>query len=166
MHIPLKSVSILRRTFLLVVALGAGTACYTYSPVEQPRPGTAVRASLTVEGSVRQSEYLGEPIRSLSGKFVSTDAGSVHLDVITGASRGIFNDIVLHDTLSIPTGQIVVMEQREISWLRTGIVTVGAAVIAATAIGSLTGGGDNVDGDLGNGTTFERIRIPIFRIGR
>jgi hypothetical protein len=156
----------LRRLVLLAVAAGAGTACYTYRPLEQPMPGAAVRASLTVEGAVRQSEYLGEPIRSLSGKFVSTDAGGVHLDVITGASRGIFNDIVLRDTLSIPTNQIVVMEAREIHWLRTGIVAAGAALIAGVAIGSLTGGGENVEGSGPPPEGFEGILIPIFRIGR
>ena len=159
------SMTLLRRAALLAVAVGMSTACYSYRPIEQPRPGSAVRASLTVEGAVRQSEFLGEPIRSLTGKFVTTDAAGVHLDIITGASRGTFNDIVLRDTLAIPTNQIVVMEERELSWIRTGVLTVGAAIVAGVAIGSLTGGGENIDGGSDPGTSFDRIRIPWFRIG-
>lgn len=156
-----------RRMLLIASVICVSSACYTYTPVEQPMPGAQVRAALTVEGSVRQSEFLGEPIRSLSGRFVSSDANAVQLDIVTASSRGTFNDIVLRDTLAIPAAQIVVMEEREISWLRTAVVFAAAATVGVVAISSLTNGGEDVDTSGGPPpVTFDRIRIPIFRFGR
>lgn len=153
-----------------MVALGAllslGSGCYTYQVVQQPRSGAEVRAVLTVEGAVRQSERLGQPIRSLSGRFVAGDDARLHLDVITGQSRGTFNDIVLRDTLAVPRDQIVALEEREVSWIRTALVGVAAAAVAVVAIGSVTSGGGDIEGGSGPGTQFEPVGIPFFRIGR
>ncbi len=151
---------------LVGLTLAVASACYTYKPVEQPAPGAAVRAALTVEGAVRQSEFLGEPVRSLSGKFVSRDADAVRLDIITGASRGTFNNIVLRDTLAIPTDQIITLEEREISWVKTAIVFAAVATITALGVGTLTGGGEDIDTGNPPITVFEGIRIPVFRITR
>lgn len=150
-----------------VIALCAlfSTACYTYQIVESPAPGTNVRAALTVEGAVRQSEFLGEPVRNLSGRLVTADDDLVRLDVITASSRGTFNDIVIRDTLSIPGDQIVALEQREVSWIRTGVIAAAITTVAVVGISSLTSGGENIDGGGEPGTTFEGIRFPIFRIG-
>ncbi len=157
---------LLKASMAVATALFVGSACYTYRPVESPTPGAAVRASLTVEGSVRQSEYLGTATRSLSGKFVSAAANELRLDVITAQSRGTFNDIILRDTLSIPTDQVVVLEEREISWLKTGIIAVAVTTVAAIGFGSVTSGGGDSSSPGPPPTTFEGISFPIFQWGR
>lgn len=155
----------LSRVATLALLAMASTACYTYQVVETPAPGTNVRAALTVEGAVRQSEFLGEPVRNLSGKLVTADENVVRLDVITASSRGTFNDIVIRDTLSIPGDQIVALEQREVSWIRTALIAAAVTTVGVVGISSLTSGGENIDGGGEPGTTFEGIRFPIFRIG-
>ena len=150
----------------IAAILFVGSACYTYRPIENPEPGAPVRASLTVEGSVRQSEYLGTATRSLSGKFVSAAANEVQLDVITAQSRGTFNDIILRDTLTIPNDQVVLLEGREISWLKTGIIAVAVTTVAALGFGSVTSGGGESSGDGPPSTTLDRISFPIFQWGR
>ncbi len=142
------------------------SACFRYVPVENPPPGAEVRASLSVEGAVRQSERLGQPVRSLSGKLVGFDNGDVQLDIITAASRGTFNDIVLRDTLAIPRDQVLVIEQREISWVRTGLVAVGVTAAAIAGIASVTSGGQDIDGGGMPPPVADRIMIPLITISR
>lgn len=141
-------------------------ACYTYAPVQAPMPGAHVRASLTVEGAVRQSEILGRPSRNLNGKFVSLDSGMLALDVITASTRGQLREIVLRDTLRIPLDQLVVLEERELSWVRTGVVAAGLAVAAVVGVNSLTSGGEVDPGNSGPTVPLDRITIPLFQIRR
>jgi len=141
-------------------------ACYVYAPIEQPSPGDAVRASLTVEGAVRQSEALGEPIRNFNGRLVSLDSEVLALDIITASTRGQLREIVLRDTLMIPREQVMLIEGRELSWVRTGVIGAGAAAVVAVIFNSLTSGGENVPGDGGPIDGLDGITIPIFSIRR
>jgi len=142
------------------------SGCFTYQTVETPPPGADVRAVLTTEGAVVQSELFGEPIRSLSGKMVSTDAETVRLDVITGQSRGNFNDIILRDTLSVPRAHIVEMEQRDVAWVRTALIGAGVVGVAIFGIASATNGSGGNGGDGPAPPTSDVIRIPFFSWSR
>ena len=101
-----------RIRFLAVVTFPFVSACYTYAPVRTPEPGSQVRAGLTVEGAVRQSDILGRPVRNLNGRLVSMDADEVALDVIVASTRGQLQEIVLRDTLRIPMEHLEGLQQR------------------------------------------------------
>ena len=151
---------------LVALSLPLMAACYVYVPVEQPSPGSQVRASLTVEGAVRQSDVMGRPMRNFNGRFVSLDSETLALDVITASTRGQLREIVLRDTLSIPRDQVMVIEGRELSWVRTGVIGAGAAAAVVVIFNSLTSGGENVPGDGGPIDGLDGITIPIFQIRR
>ena len=152
------------RRALVAALLPLVTACYVYTPVQAPMPGTPVRAALTVEGAVRQSEVMGQPIRNFTGRLVSLDSETLALDVITASTRGQLREIVLRDTLMIPMDQVTMIESREISWIRTGVVGAGVATAVAVVINSLTSGGENDPADGGPVDALDRVTIPIFQI--
>ena len=154
------------RIVALAAVLPLVAACYTYAPAQAPMPGAPVRAALTVEGAVRQSEMWGEPVRNFTGRLVSLDSEFLQIDVITASTRGQLNEIILRDTLRIPMREVEQVEERRISWLRTGIVGGGMAVVVGSILNSLSGGGGDVEGGGDLPPVADRITIPIFQIRR
>ena len=156
------------KTFAVGVALQFSmlAGCYTYAPVATPAPGAHVRASLTVEGAVRQSEVLGRPERTLTGRIVSLDDQALALDVITASTRGQLREIVLRDTLVIAVDQVTAIEERRLSWARTGVVFAGFVVGGFLLVNNLTAGGEVDSGTEGPTVPLDRITIPIFQIRR
>ncbi len=152
--------------FLVAALMPLMCGCYVYMPVQAPRPGTQVRAALTVEGAVRQSELLGRPTRNFNGRLVSLDDQALRLDVITASTRGQLREIVLRDTLSIPRHQVLELETRELSWARTGVVAAGVGTAVYVILKSLTSGGENIDSGGPPPDGFDRVTIPIFSIRR
>ncbi len=131
---------------LPLLAAAAAGGCYTYEPIEAPRPGTDVRARLEVEAAVRRSEAVGEPVRFVSGSVVMYDGDRVSIDVLVAKVQSTFQNVELRDTVTFARTELAEILERRLAPVRTAVfvagVTVGTALLVA-ALAGVAGGGDD-----------------------
>ncbi len=155
------------RTGLVLVAIVSSAACYEYIPVaETPAPGQRVRARLTIEGAVRQSELLGEPLRSVEGAVVEANGDHLALDVVRARGQTSFQNFVLKDTFLIPRNELQAVELRRLSTWRSVALGVGIGAAALLAIDRVVSAGGNETSDGGPGTGFAILQGSIRFGGR
>jgi hypothetical protein len=136
-------------TLLLPLAL---PGCYTWRPVEHPRPGSDVRVRLNAEAAVRRSEGRDEPVVFLDGRVVREDADRLTLDVLIARDVSQFRNVELRDTVLVGHGEVQSILARELSTTRS-LVFAGAMGVAAFAIVSginAIAGGNEGEPDPGN----------------
>jgi hypothetical protein len=143
------------------LALLVTTGCYTYSPVQAPRPGMEVRARLSNEAALRRSQGLDEPILRLDGIVVESSPESISLDVLVARSSSVFQNVMLRDTVQLQSSEIQSILTRKLSVPRTALFTVGAI---AAAFGIIKGI-DQVVGGTGEsppgGNPTLRFPLPV-----
>lgn len=125
----------------LALLLLASSGCHTFEPatVESLSPGHGVRARLSVVGVERVSERLGEEIPVLEGTFVSADSESVLFHVWrTDLAVRTFQPGQIE--VPLPRGEIVGLERKRLSLLRTGALSAGIAGGVYLLLRSLWGG--------------------------
>jgi hypothetical protein len=145
-----------------MLCLALSTGCYTFVPVESPRPGMEVRARLRTEAAVRRSAGLDEPILRLDGRIVEANESSVALDVIVARTNSTFQDMVIRDTVRLETTEIQSVMARKFSPRQTALVTIGAGLAAfafVKGIDQFVGGTGEDDG--GGDPTFT---APVFSL--
>ncbi len=152
---------------LLVGTLLAANGCYTYlsTPLEEVAPGTPVRIRLTAAEAGRLVEQRLTEDRLLTGTLVEQDDGQVLVDTSVGhndAERGMRAVV---QRLSVPTHEVLEIEQRHLDKGRTGVV-VGVGAVAAGVIIALQARGGGGSADNTGGGTQESRRVPIlsFRV--
>jgi hypothetical protein len=149
------------RAHTLLTAFGfvLCAGCYSYSPVQSPRPGMEVRARLNTEAAVRRSQGLEEPVVRLEGIVVESSPEAISLDVLVARSSSAFQNVVIRDTVQLQTSEIQSLLSRRISVPRTALFTAGgiaATFLLVKGIDQITGGtGESPPG--GNPT----LRIPL-----
>ena len=153
----------------LTAALLVGflTGCYTYRPLTgPPADGASIRAVLTAEAAVRESELRGELIQFMDGTVVGTGGDSVSISVVANRAIGSTHVRDLRQVVKLGRDDVTLFSERQMSWAKTALVVVGAAGGVALLLGTLEAGG-NAGGDGGGGDTALRggFRIPI-PIGR
>ena len=139
------------------------TGCYTYSPIESPRPGMEVRAQLETEAAVRRSAGLDDPITRYDGMLVEVTSEEYALDVLIARSTSVFQEIEIRDTVRLPRTEVRSVLERRFSAVRTGLVTVAAAAAAAAVVlgvDAIVGGTGEDDGD----PDPTAIRVPFFSL--
>ncbi|MGH7466607.1 MAG: hypothetical protein ACRENP_01340 [Longimicrobiales bacterium] len=149
------------RAVLVSMCAAVSTACYSYVPVQSPRPGMDVRARLTTEAAVRRSQGLDDPIVRLDGRIVESTASSLSLDVLVARSSSAFQDIVIRDTVRLEIAEIQSIMASKVSPWRTALFTLGAAAAAfgvVKGIDQIVGGTGEEDG--GGDPAFT---VPIVR---
>ncbi len=124
----------------LVVAL---SGCFGYVPVldGDPEPDANVRLRLSSQASAEISAQAGQSIRSVEGTLLQTTPDSLVVDVHWGAIYAGTPFEGRRDTLSFARSDVVEVDRREISRLRTGFVVGGLAAAAVLILRSFTGGG-------------------------
>ena len=149
----------LRHHVLLPTLCVVCAGCYSYAPVQSPRPGMEVRARLHTDAAVRRSQGLEDPVVRVEGIVVESSTEAISLDVLVARSSSAFQNVVIRDTVQLQTSEIQSLLIRKISVPRTVLFVVGGA--AATfalvkGIDQITGGtGESPPG--GNPT----MRIPL-----
>jgi hypothetical protein len=132
-----------RSTLVCVLPLLLSTACYRYVPVQTVQPGMDVRAQLTSAAAVRRSEGHDEPIMRYEGIIVGVASDTVTLDVLVARASGALQDVVIRDTLSIPTAEIQTILRRKLSVTKSALFTLAAgasAVAIVVGIDQVVGG--------------------------
>ena len=99
------------------------TGCYGYvavPSVQSVQRGMDVRAQLTSDAAVRHSQGRDEPIMRYEGVIVDVAPDTLTLDVLVARVSGAVQDVVIRDTVNIPTGEIQSMLRRKLSVLGIG----------------------------------------------
>ena len=123
-------------------------ACYSYTPVNTPAPGMDVRARLKPDAAVKRSEGLDDAIMRFDGTVTQVTPDALTLHVILARSSSGLQDVVLRDTVRLPTAEIQSITQRQLSVGRTAlfVVAVGAAAVGLIkGIEEVVGGTDDTD---------------------
>ena len=151
---------------LYLVPFVAG--CYSYAPIEPAAApaGSEVRARITGAASDRIAPLLGTfDNRILVGSVVENDAGTMVLQVPTGAMSNVAASVVqLKSRVPVVPGDLVSLERRAVDVRRTSLLVGGIlAGIAAGVTVALRSGGE---GDPGKGPPDPPPinRIPIWRL--
>lgn len=151
------------RTIGCVLGAAVASGCYTYVPMEQPRPQTEVRVTVPIRSAVDRPNREPETY-SVEGVLVSA-SDTVVLETRSRAEAGAFREVVRLDTLRVARGSIMSLDEKVFSTPKTiGLtaVLVGGAVGLVSGLLSITTGDDGDGGPDGGGDT-NQIRIdPIF----
>lgn len=147
-----------RRTstaLLLLATLSLSAGCYTFesSTIEAVRPGMDLRARLSPSGVETVTELTGEPRTSVDGRLERMDGETVVLSVWrTDLIGSNFEPGRLE--LPLPRAQIVGLEEKRLSHLRTGGVVAGITAGLYLFVRVVWGG---VGGILSSGPGGEEI---------
>jgi hypothetical protein len=114
---------------VLAVAALAGSACYSYVPVDAaaPPPGEDVRLFVTQQGAAEFSEVapVDGPIPDLRGRVVGREGSDLLLAVEVTSRQVGLRAIGLEQTVRIPIGEILSIERRVLNKPSTVAVVVG-----------------------------------------
>ncbi|MDH3225341.1 MAG: hypothetical protein OEO23_16590, partial [Gemmatimonadota bacterium] len=136
-----------------VLAIWISGACYSYVPIQGPAPvGTDVRARLTTEKALQESELLGVITQDYQGRVMGVTSDSLMISVISARAVGPTQTQTARRIVGLSMTQVAGLERRELSGVRTtAAVLGGAGVMAAMVAGILEVGGDGGDGGGGSG---------------
>ena len=155
----------LQRFVLLAMIVGSGSACYSYAPHAGPVvPGESVRARLDVEASVRRSELLGEATRSVEGRVLNVAPnGDLQIEVLLGRNVAAFpGEDRLTRTFELAPDEIVALERRQFSLIKTAALSaIGIAITSVAIQRAVTGGDDGGGSGPGRGFSLIFGSIPI-----
>ncbi|NNF26605.1 MAG: hypothetical protein HKN73_05265 [Gemmatimonadetes bacterium] len=133
------------RVLMGLLAAWVSGACYSYVPLDGPAPvGTEVRARLTTEKALEESELLGVLTQDYEGRVMGVTSDSLMLSVIAARAVGPSHVQTARRTVGLSMTGVAGLEERQLSGVRTAAaVAGGAGVIAALVAGVLTVGGDS-----------------------
>ncbi|MEZ4423580.1 MAG: hypothetical protein R3E98_09230 [Gemmatimonadota bacterium] len=148
--LPSSRTALLRpaRASLLAVLLGS-TACYTYHPVEAPRPisGERVRMELSGAGRDRIRETNGVDLPELSGTVLDADRDAVTLEVRLDGRRLGYGSAMFIDTLQVARADTRDIGVRTLSTPRTILAVAGGVAAVAGAFALFKSDASGLPGD-------------------
>ena len=153
-----------RPLYLMPLLVG----CYSYTPIDftAAPAGSEVRARITGAAMDRVAPLLGSfDTRVLTGSVVENNAGTMLVEVPTGAMSNVVANVVqLHARIPLSAADMVSLEQRKLDVGRTsvlaGAIVAGLGVAVAAAIHA--GGGSSEEGKQ-PGEPPPINRIPLWR---
>ncbi len=115
--------------------------CYVTTPVATnpaPAPGSKLHIQLTDAGSASLAQYLGPNVFYVDGRLVSqTDTGmAVSVNAVTLHSGN--EQYWKGETVSLPQSSIATVQEKRISWWRSGVLAGGIMAVLGT-IGAVSG---------------------------
>jgi hypothetical protein len=149
---------------VLLSALPALSACYSYAPVDSQAPaptGGYVALRISDRGRVGLNDRFGEGIQEISGRVIEQDANDVVLSV--DHVRNLEGETTrwAGDTTRVNRNYVGFMTQRRFSSAKTSLVAVGAAAaIYVMAVNGLIGGGQDVENNDDPNAGKASIRRP------
>ena len=132
---------------LLLLAFGL-SGCFSYQAVldGNPEPDSEVRLRLSAPAAVALSERTGRTVRSVEGVLLQSTPDSLTVDVRWGAIYAGTPFEGRRDILAFHRSEVVEIDRREFSRVRTGIVAGGLTAAALLILRSFTGGGGDQGG--------------------
>ncbi len=152
-----RRIGILLSTSLLVTA-----GCFHYVPTRlgETSPGMEVRVQVSPEQAGLVNQQLGTRGESIRGRLVDQFDGAVLIE-----SRVLGSPTRMYQRVRIPLGEVVGVEARKLSHLKTGFL-IGVLTATTTAvIADVFSGGTNQQDNPSDGIN-NRIMIPLFRFYR
>lgn len=139
------------------------TGCYSYIPLEGPAPvGSEVRAHLTDEIALKESELTGVLTQDYSGRVMAVTSDSLMLSIISARAVGAAQTQTARRIVGLPMTGVDGLEERKLSGVRTALaVAGGGAAVVAIVGGILTVGGNGGGDDNGGGETAFRFFWPF-----
>lgn len=134
------------RTALYFLATAASTGCFRYVPatLDAVPVGAEVRAVVSTEAQVRLRDSLSLDARPLTGALVERETDRVMFQVRTGSGASEFGSQPLFQRIGLGRGDVLRVDERRVSLVRTGLLAVGiagaAVFIAVEGLGALLPG--------------------------
>ena len=129
-----------------------GSACYRYTPIDSPTPGTgvSVRARLTDEGALKLGPLVGNRVEYVDGTVVAAADTALTLSV-TGTTDRLGIEVSWRgERVVLPRATISGFERRTLDKRRSYMAGgIAAGIVAAVGIGfniSGSGGGSSTGG--------------------
>ena len=122
-----------------------GNACYRYTPIDSPTPGTGtpVRVRLTDEGAVKLGPLVGNRVEYVDGTVIA--AADTGLTVaVTGTTDRLGTEVSWRgERVTLPRPAIAGFERRTLDKRRSYMAGgIAAGIVAAVGIGfNISGGG-------------------------
>jgi hypothetical protein len=126
----------MKKTLCGALAVGVLSGCYGYIPVdiEAVPPGAQVLVRVTRQGMVGVPELLDQTGNALRGRVMSQTASLLVLRVpIAVQRRGPASESIGQD-INLAAGEIIDVELRTLSRVRTAVTVAAGVVAAASAI--------------------------------
>jgi hypothetical protein len=159
------------RSALIVVGTAVLTSgCYTYVPAQFTTIpiGEGVRVYLSQSGVDRLRQIGADALPGLtdrpvlSGRLVRRDASEFSLQVPVGSRQTGFHTAALDQQVTLPVTDLVQVERRQVSGLRTALsLGAGTAALATVVVMIVKGARRPVDN---TGPDPDNLRIPVFSI--
>jgi hypothetical protein len=154
-----------RSAWLLALSMvAATTGCYSYHAVNPSDAvlDTRVRATVSAEKAAELATALNNVTPVIMGTLVERDGQTLMLEVPL-LGTGVDGADPLHTRVRITPADLVTLESRTLSKLRTGIVL--GAVVAAVGTGlTVFNGSSRAVDKPGTGVDNARILRPIFSV--
>ncbi len=123
---------------LMLVTLGA---CHSLVPMERvPGVNDDARVRLSDLGGATMAPIVGPGVTGLRGTIVSADSATIRMSVIAVTDRDGLENRWLGEQVTVKREHIVGYDKRELSPMRTALVTIGIGA-GMFAIGSAVSGG-------------------------
>lgn len=149
----------------VLAGLVAAAGCYRYQPLEVPEVavGQTVRAYVTHEQGARLEDQAGLRDRHLEGRVVSMENGQLLLEVPSAAVSAGAVSRRLKQRVTIPTDQLLELEERTVDPWKTGLVAGGVvAAVGALVAYQLSQGDNSPVRDPKNPP--DQLRIPLLSL--
>jgi hypothetical protein len=156
-----------------LVVLGTAvfaSGCYTYVPTQFTTIpiGEGVRVYLSQSGVDRLRQVGAEALPGLtdrpvlSGRLVRRDASEFSLQVPVGTRQTGFHTAEIDQQVTLPVADLVQVERRQVSSLRTALsVAGGTAALASVVVLVVNGARRPVDN---GGPDPDNLRIPLLSV--
>jgi hypothetical protein len=157
------------RNALLVLGTAVfASGCYTYVPAQFTTIpiGEGVRVYLSQAGVDRLRQVGGEALPGitdrpvLNGRLVRRDASEFSLQVPVGTRQAGFHMAELDQQVTLPVSDLVQVEHRRVSGLRTGLAMGAATALLATVVVTIVNGARRPSDN--GGFEPDNLRIPLF----
>lgn len=148
------------------VVLCVGLAgCQSFQPLprEELEPGTQIRAHLSAVGTGHLAEARGDASPTVTGRAVTVDGAQLGLEYWRNDLRLARQFRAQRDTLWLPWSEVIRVDERRFSAIRTGLFVGGLAVGTGIIVAALLSGGEDETGGPGpnpNGGTPLKV-VPL-----
>lgn len=158
---------------LVLAALLCGCFRYVETPGERPAPGAQIRIELGEAGRERMRALTGRERNHLEGTLVRREASGFVISSPLPASAGAVPARGLEERFEILAEDVASVRVRELDRVRTGMLVLGLAAVAAAAVTRIfeddPGGVEQPPAPPGPGEGMARdprgwrLRLPIRR---
>ena len=133
-------------TLALVGLATASTGCFHYVPVEEvPRQGTPVQVYTSRPVPVPLEDVTANNVVMVRGEVITEQTDQLALSAFTLESANEFEYLAGGQTVFVPRDALARIEEKRISWLRTGLTAAafaGAGILIDWGLRQATGGGE------------------------